>query len=92
MRFEWTIDQEDTYLEYISIKDSQIKTTDIRKELEKFDFKTDIIVAKGLKTGHAVVKCTIKEEGYSQIFSNITIYVIEQFMLYPDEMVYIMVG
>ena len=74
------------------MKDSQIKTTDIRKDLEKFDFKTDIIVAKGLKTGQANVNCSIKEEGYDSIYSNITIYVIEQFMLYPDEMVYILEG
>lgn len=66
-----------------------INTSELRKKLESFDFKTDIIILKGLKTGKVTVSVFLKEKNYEQIVASVDIYVQEHFILYPDRHLYL---
>jgi nuclear pore complex protein Nup210 len=67
MRFVWTIIQKEPILEFVSLKETAIKSSELRKELEGKDFMTDMVVIKGLKTGTAEIRVVIKEKGYENV-------------------------
>lgn len=77
MRFEWTSEQPDI-LDFVQLKDVEIKISGLRKELEGPNFMTDIAVARGLKTGRATIVARVKELGYESVSEQrVTINVIE---------------
>ena len=63
VRFEWNIQNLDL-LESIPIKESSIKSTEIRKKIESSNFQSDILIIKGLRKGQSKVSIKIREKGY----------------------------
>jgi len=58
--------------------------------LETSNFQTDIIVARGLKTGKAQVSVRLKERDYGEVKTAVNLYVIEHFIIYPDYEIYVL--
>lgn len=90
MRFEWSIQQNDQILEFVSVKDSAIKATDLRKQLENAYYQTDIIVAKGIKTGQVTVSVRVSEKDSFVKEAAVVLYVIEHFILIPDTPIFVL--
>lgn len=71
-------------------KDSLIKTTEVRKRLESQHYQSDIILVRGLRTGHVKVHISINEKGYEHVSDVVSLIIIERFMIWPENNVYIL--
>lgn len=90
LRFEWSIQQDENIFEFITFKESKIKTSPLRKKLEGYHFQTDIIVIKALQTGKADVVVKIKEMGQTLVSLPVTLYAIDKFDIYPGNDLYLL--
>jgi hypothetical protein len=89
VRFEWTI-QEAGVLDFVSLRETVIKSSELRKELEGPDFMTDIVVARGLRIGKATVIARVREQGYAPLEQRVVISVIEQFAMIPHHPLFLL--
>jgi hypothetical protein len=52
---------------------------------------TDLVVIKGLRTGHVNISVKINEKGYRHVApAKVTVYVKENFVLIPDYALYVL--
>lgn len=62
VRFEWSIEQSSALGSFVSFKDSAIKTTKKRMQLEDEGFRSDMAVMTGIKPGTVTVTSNINEK------------------------------
>lgn len=67
-----------------------IKTTETRKKIESQHYQSDIILVRGLRTGYVKVHISINEKGYEHISDAVPLIIIERFMIWPENNIYIL--
>ncbi len=74
------------------MKNSLIKTSELRKKLENSNFQTDLAVVKGMKTGQVDVAVRINEKKYKEVKASVKLFVIEHFLVFPDKPLFLIPG
>ena len=68
VRFDWLLTENSNLAKFVSFKESKVKTSAFRVELEENQAQSDIVVLQGLRTGEITIKTKIIERGYEVNF------------------------
>ena len=67
LKFDWEIIQNPELVNKVTYKEANYRASDLHTELEKSKIPSDLILLKGIKTGTAIVRVTLSEEGYENV-------------------------
>ena len=90
LKFDWHISQSQHLAEFWDFRDSGIKTTKIREDIERSGSRTDNVVLKGLTTGRITVSSAVKDLAYSNVSTEVVVHIIEHFVVVPEGNLYVL--
>ena len=90
--FNWKIEQQNHLAEFLSFRESLVKTSQKRHLIEDQGLKTDMVILRGIETGGVKIFVGIDDRFYDDIFGQDNLFIIEHFVVFPENTVFLMPG
>lgn len=90
--FNWKIEQSERLAEFLSFRESLVKTSEKRQVIEDTGERSDMVILRGVDTGAVRVVVNFDEQGYRNVFGKDDLFIIEHFVVFPENTVFLIAG